>query len=83
MAPILDEIAADHAGSILVVQVDIDANRETATAYRVMSLPTMKVFHGGEVVQTIVGAKSKAALLVSSVSFLDRLRGWVVLMPIL
>ena len=63
MAPILDEIATDYASHILVAQVDIDANRETTTAYRVMSIPTMKVFHGGVVVQTIVGAKSKAALL--------------------
>ena len=63
MAPLLDEVATEHASQIQVAKLDIDANRETATTYGVMSVPTLKVFHNGAVVHTIVGAKSKTELL--------------------
>jgi thioredoxin len=63
MAPLLDELAAAHPGTLRVAKLDIDVNRETATAYGVMSIPTLKVFRGGEVVHTIVGARSKAELV--------------------
>jgi thioredoxin 1 len=63
MAPMLDELASEHAGSLRIAKLDIDANRETTTTYGVMSIPTMKLFRDGEVVHTVVGAKSKAGLL--------------------
>ncbi len=63
VAPVLDEIARDHADRLTVAKVDVDANPGVARDYSIMSLPTMKLFSGGEVVKTIVGAKGKAALL--------------------
>jgi thioredoxin 1 len=63
MAPTLDELAGEYAGRLRIAKLDIDANRVTATTYGVMSIPTMKLFRGGEVVHTVVGAKSKAALV--------------------
>jgi thioredoxin 1 len=63
VAPVLDEIARDHADKLTVAKLNIDENQVTARDYRVMSIPTMIVFKGGEVVKTIVGAKPKAALL--------------------
>ena len=63
MAPLLDDIATQQGGRLRVVKLDIDANRETATTYGVMSIPTLKVFKDGAVVHTLVGAKTKAALL--------------------
>jgi thioredoxin 1 len=62
VAPVLDEIARDHADKLTVAKLNIDENQVTARDYRVMSIPTMIVFKGGEVVKTIVGAKPKAAL---------------------
>jgi thioredoxin 1 len=62
MAPMLDEIATENADRLRVAKLDIDANRETATAYGIMSIPTLMVFRGGAVVHTIVGARSKAEL---------------------
>jgi thioredoxin 1 len=62
VAPVLEEIASEH-GEIKVAKMDIDANPKIARDYKIMSIPTMIVFSGGEPVKQIVGAKPKAALL--------------------
>ncbi|MGW2015777.1 thioredoxin [Streptomyces sp. NPDC001927] len=62
IAPSLEAIAAEH-GEIEVVKLNIDENPGTAAKYGVMSIPTLNVYQGGEVVKTIVGAKPKAAIL--------------------
>jgi thioredoxin 1 len=63
VAPVLEEIAAENAGKIVVAKVNTDENPEIIRRYQIMSIPTMSVFSGGEVVKSIVGAKPKAALL--------------------
>ena len=63
VAPVLDEIAADKAGSLLVAKLDVDANPVTARDYQVVSIPTLILFKDGKPVKRIVGAKGKAALL--------------------
>ncbi len=61
--PVLESIAADHAGRLDLVKINVDENPATARRYRVLHVPTVCVFAGGQVVRQIVGAKSKAALL--------------------
>jgi thioredoxin 1 len=63
VAPVLEEIASEHGDKLTVAKVNIDENPEIARRYQIMSIPTMSVFSGGEVVRSIVGAKPKAALL--------------------
>ena len=63
VAPILEEIAAEHADKITIAKLNVDENPKTAATYGVTSIPTMNVYQGGEVVKTIIGAKPKAALL--------------------
>ena len=70
VAPILEEIGIEHAEKIEIVKLNVDENPETAGAYGVTSIPTMNVYHGGQVVKTIIGAKPKAALLKDLESFL-------------
>ena len=63
VAPVLEEIAVENSDKITIAKVNIDENPEIARRYQIMSIPTMSVFAGGEVVKSIVGAKPKAALL--------------------
>jgi len=63
IAPILEEIAAEKAGSLRVVKLNVDDNVATARRFEVMSIPTLILFKGGEIQARIVGAKGKTALL--------------------
>ena len=63
VAPILDELAGEHGGSITFLKMNVDENPVTPSSYRVTGIPTINVYQGGEVVKSIVGAKPKAALL--------------------
>ncbi|GGQ71058.1 MULTISPECIES: thioredoxin [Kitasatospora] len=63
VAPVLEDIAAEHGDKLSVVKLDVDANQETAATYNVISIPTLNVYKGGELVKTITGARPKAALL--------------------
>ncbi|PPF79709.1 thioredoxin [Subtercola sp. Z020] len=62
VSPILDQIAAEHSSKIKIVKLNVDDNPQTAAKYQITSIPAMKVYRGGEVVKTIIGAKPKAAL---------------------
>ncbi len=63
VAPILEEIAAENAGKIVVAKLNVDENPKAAAAAGVTSIPTLAVYQGGQVVRTIIGAKPKQALL--------------------
>ncbi|GAA4906274.1 hypothetical protein GCM10023204_08750 [Actinomycetospora succinea] len=63
VAPVLEEIAAEHGDKLTVAKLDIDQNPATARDYQVMSIPTLLVFQGGKPVKQIVGAKPKSVLL--------------------
>ncbi len=63
VAPILDEIKAEHGDKITFVKMNVDENPVTPATYRVTGIPTLNVYQNGEVVRQIVGAKPKAALL--------------------
>ncbi|GCD44420.1 thioredoxin [Streptomyces paromomycinus] len=61
IAPSLEAIAAEHE-EIVIAKLNTDENPTITAKYGVMSIPTMNVYQGGEVVKTIVGAKPKAML---------------------
>jgi thioredoxin 1 len=63
VAPVLEEIATEHADKIDVVKLNVDDNPMVTQRYGIMNIPTMNVFKDGEVVKQIVGARPKAALL--------------------
>ncbi len=70
VAPILEEIAAENPDKITVVKLNVDENPQTASSYGVVSIPTLNVYQGGQVVKQIVGAKPKKALLKDLAEFL-------------
>ncbi|MEU9888599.1 thioredoxin [Sphaerisporangium sp. NPDC051017] len=63
VAPILQEIATEHADKLTIVKINIDENPQTPRDYGVLQIPTLNVYKGGEVVKQIIGAKPKAMLL--------------------
>jgi thioredoxin 1 len=70
VAPVLEEIAAEHGDKLRIVKMNSDENPETVRKYSVMSIPTLNVYKSGELVQQIVGAKPKSALLRDLQAFL-------------
>ncbi|MCW2289329.1 thioredoxin [Leucobacter luti] len=59
VAPILDQIAAEHEGKIIIAKLNVDENPNLAAQYRITSIPAMKVFKDGEEVREIIGAMPK------------------------
>ncbi|MBX3094616.1 MAG: thioredoxin [Cryobacterium sp.] len=70
VSPILDQIGEEHSDKIRVVKLNVDDNPELAMKYQITSIPAMKVYRGGEVVKTIIGAKPKPALEADLAEFL-------------
>ncbi len=63
IAPVLDEIAAERAGKVVVVKVNIDKNPGTPQKYGVRGIPTLILFKDGQAVSTKVGSLPKSKLL--------------------
>ena len=62
IAPVLDAIAAEYAGKVTVVKINIDDNPQTPQHYGVRGIPTLMLFKDGEVEATKVGALTKIEL---------------------
>jgi thioredoxin 1 len=54
-APVLEKIADEYEGRLKVCKMNVDDNREVASGYRIMSIPTIHVFKDGELVDQIMG----------------------------
>ena len=62
VGPIVEEIAIELSDKIKVGKLDVDANQTSAAQQNVMSIPTLAIFKGGELVAQQVGALSKTQL---------------------
>jgi thioredoxin 1 len=61
--PILDDLAGEVDGKAKIVKVNVDENTDLASQYGVMSIPALKVFKDGSVVEEMVGVHQKDQLL--------------------
>ena len=66
IAPVIEELANELEGKIVVAKLDVDQAPDIAGRYGVMSIPTMLVFEGGKVVKHTVGFQPK-----------ERLKAWL------
>ena len=62
IAPMIDEIAEENAGSVKVVKINIDESPSLASQHNVSSIPTLIVFNNGAAVNQWVGAQPKQVL---------------------
>lgn len=60
--PIVEELAKELDGKVKVGKMDVDANPTIPQQYNIMSIPTLMIFKGGEVVKQFVGVQSKETL---------------------
>ena len=62
LSPTVEEIAGEYEATVKVGKLNVDDNPETATKYGIRGIPTLLFFKGGQVVQQMVGVKSKAEI---------------------
>ena len=65
IAPILDELADEYAGKVMIGKVNIEEFQDLATEYGVRAIPTLLLFQHGQVAEQIVGLRSKRDLKAS------------------
>ena len=65
IAPLLDELADEYDGKVKIGKVNIDEQQHLAAEYGVRAIPTLLVFHNGQVTDQLVGARSKRDLKAS------------------
>ena len=63
LSPLLDEVEEEMADKITVVKVNVDDADEVAMKYRIMNIPTLLFFKGGQLVDKTVGAMPKNVLV--------------------
>jgi thioredoxin 1 len=59
IAPSLNELAAEYSGRVKVGKVNVDENQELAVKFHISGIPAVFMLKGGEVVEQLVGARSK------------------------
>jgi thioredoxin 2 len=62
VAPVVEQLAAEHAGRLKVVKVNVDHSPALSARFGVQSIPTLAIFRGGKLVDQVRGALPKAAL---------------------
>jgi thioredoxin 1 len=63
IAPVIEELASEYQGKAKVGKLDVDNNQQAAINYGVRSIPTLLIFKGGKVVDTIIGAVPKVNIV--------------------
>jgi thioredoxin 1 len=72
VAPVVEDLSREYAGKIKVGKVDVDKAPQTATAYGIMSIPTLVLFQGGKVAGQMVGVASRQELKKKIDAYLPR-----------
>jgi len=62
IAPTIEEVAEEYEGKIKVAKINVDKNPEKTAEYKIMSIPNLKIFKNGKVVDEIIGVVPKEEL---------------------
>lgn len=72
IAPVVEELAKEYNGKLKVAKLDVDADREIAMSFGIMSIPTLLIFNNGHVADQLVGAVPKSMLVDKITRVLER-----------
>ncbi|GAA3816718.1 thioredoxin [Cellulomonas soli] len=62
VAPVLEELAGQYEGRLKIVKLNADDNPQVTGDYGVVSIPTLNIYSGGELVRSVIGARPKAVI---------------------
>ncbi|TYQ12873.1 UNVERIFIED_CONTAM: thioredoxin [Acetivibrio alkalicellulosi] len=62
VGPVMDELANEYDGKAKIAKLNVDDDGEIAAKFRIMSIPTIMMFKNGEIVEKLIGARSKSEL---------------------
>lgn len=71
LAPVIDEVAEELGDDVKVGKLNVDENPEMAAKYKIMSIPSVKLFKDGEVVEDLVGLRPKDAYIQAAKQYLE------------
>ena len=60
LGPIIESLAGEYDGKVKIAKLDVDANQQVATQFGIRSIPTVIVFNKGEIVDTLIGVRSRS-----------------------
>ena len=63
IAPIVEELAGEYHGKVKIGKLDVDSNQQTSIKFGVRSIPTLLLFKGGNLKETIIGAVPKSKIV--------------------
>ena len=76
LGPTVDALATEYAGKVTVGKLNVDDNPNTAFKFQIRGIPTLLIFKGGQVVESVVGLAQKDDSRRSSTSTLTANRNW-------
>jgi thioredoxin 1 len=62
IAPVLEDLAKEYKGKIVIAKLNVDENRDTAMKYKIMGIPALLFFKNGEFIDQQLGAMPREAL---------------------
>ncbi len=62
MAPVLDRLTERYSGQVEVVKVNVDEEPALANQFQVQAIPTLHIFRGGQVIDTVIGLETPGSL---------------------
>jgi putative thioredoxin len=68
LGPVLEKISKEYEGKVIVAKMSVEENQGVPPTYNIMSIPAVKLFKNGEIVDSFVGAQPEAAIK----EFLDK-----------
>jgi thioredoxin 1 len=63
MSPVIQDLAREYAGQVTVGKVNVDEQPATAAQFGIQSIPTIKIFKNGQIVDQVIGAVPKKVLI--------------------